>query len=144
MRHRAPDGRLDLRADKPAHQDKRGQRDPYGRGGIEACIDQDTNDRGADDVMGEIERIGDQPERSQILRAHGYRRGGGRGGGRAPAADRGHRNQQHRSGPDGDRHETQFIGTTLACPAATPTIVDRKRTASLRPDQKPTFGPDLL
>lgn len=38
------------------------------QGGIEAGIDQDTDDRRTDDVVGEIERIGDQPERSPIGR----------------------------------------------------------------------------
>ena len=33
---------------------------------IQAGIDQHTNDRRADDVVDEIERIGDQAERSQI------------------------------------------------------------------------------
>ena len=65
LRHRASDGRLDLRANEPADQDEHGQRDPYGRGGIQAGIDQGTNNRCANDVMGEIERIGDQPERPQ-------------------------------------------------------------------------------
>ena len=44
------------------------QTGPYGQGGIQASIDQDTNDRSANDVVGQIERIGDQPERSQISR----------------------------------------------------------------------------
>jgi len=42
LRHRTSDGWLALRANKPAEQDKHGQRDPYGRGGIQARIDQDT------------------------------------------------------------------------------------------------------
>lgn len=57
MRHRTSDGWLDLRANKPADQDKHGQRDPYGRGGIQVSIDQDTNNLCANDVVGEIERI---------------------------------------------------------------------------------------
>ncbi len=40
-------------------------------GGIQAGVGQDTNNRSAGDVVGQIERIGDQPERSQIGRRFG-------------------------------------------------------------------------
>src|SRR5262249_53528754 len=43
LRHRTSDGWLDLRANKPADQDKKAELDPYGQGGIQASIDQDTN-----------------------------------------------------------------------------------------------------
>ena len=56
-------GGLDLRADEPADQDNHRYTGPYRQGGIQAGISQDTNDRSAGDVVGQIERIGDQPER---------------------------------------------------------------------------------
>ena len=100
LRHRTSDGRLDLRANKPADQDKHAQLDPHGQGGIQASIDQDTNNRRANDVVGEIERIGDQPERSPVSRR--FRRSGGC---RAPVPVRAPGNEAHRRRPNHDRHK---------------------------------------
>ena len=47
---------------------------PDGQGVIHPGIDQDTNDRRANDVVGEIERIGDQSKCPQISRRLGSSR----------------------------------------------------------------------
>ena len=55
--------------------------------------------------MGQIERIGDQPERPQISRR--FRRSGA--GSLLPVFVRGEANEQHRRSPDEDRQEDRFI-----------------------------------
>lgn len=104
LHQRGFDGGLDPRANEPADQDKHAEREPHGRGGVQASFDQRTNDRSADDVVGEIEWIGDQPERSQI----GWRFG--RSDARsAPVSVRGTGDEEHRSRPDHDRHKGRLI-----------------------------------